>query len=111
LKFTRTGVKPVITITYETITGHELVDINPNLLDKRFYRITCADNGIGFDNKYINKIFQIFQRLHAEESEYEGKGIGLAICQRIMANHEGYLIAHGEPLMGAKFKLFFPVTE
>ncbi len=95
LKFTRPGVKPVITITCDVMTGHELAEINPNLLEKKFYRITCSDNGIGFDNRFINKIFQIFQRLHAQESEYEGKGIGLAICQRIMANHEGYLIAHG----------------
>jgi len=111
LKFTRAGVKPIITITCETMTGHELSGINPNLQEKMFYRITCSDNGIGFDNRFINKIFQLFQRLHTEESEYEGKGIGLAICQRIMANHEGYLIAHGEPGMGAKFKLFFPVDE
>ncbi len=111
LKFTRDGVKPVITISCDTINGHELSDINPNLLQKKFYRITCSDNGIGFDNQFMTKIFRIFQRLHAPESDYEGKGIGLAICQRIMANHEGYIIAHGEPGMGAKFKLFFPVEE
>lgn len=108
LKFTREGVKPVIVISCDIMTGHELSDINPNLVYKKFYRITCSDNGIGFDNQFISKIFRIFQRLHTEESAYAGKGIGLAICQRIMANHEGYIIAHGEPQMGAKFKLFFP---
>jgi light-regulated signal transduction histidine kinase (bacteriophytochrome) len=91
------------------INGYELSEVNPALLHKNFYRITCSDNGIGFDNQFITKIFKIFQRLHNEESEYSGKGIGLAICQRIMANHEGYMIAHGQPNMGAKFKLFFPV--
>ncbi len=111
LKFTRDAVKTVITLSCETINGHELVSINPSLAHKKFYRITCSDNGIGFDNQYINKVFQIFQRLHAEESKYDGKGIGLAICQRIMANHEGYIIGHGEPNMGAKFKLFFPVED
>ena len=111
LKFTREGVTPLINITFESISGHELTDINPNLANKKFYRITFSDNGIGFDNQYINKMFQIFQRLHPQQSEYEGKGIGLAICQRIMANHEGYIIGHGIPEMGAKFKLFFPVTE
>jgi len=109
LKFTREGIKPVITISCEIINGHELAGVNPNLLSKKFYRITCSDNGIGFDNQFITKIFQIFQRLHTQQSEYEGKGIGLAICQRIMANHEGYIIGHGEPGMGAQFKLFFPV--
>jgi signal transduction histidine kinase len=109
LKFRREGVKPVISISCETINGHELGDINPNLQHKKFHRITFSDNGIGFDNKFMDKIFKIFQRLHTQESEYEGKGIGLAICQRVMANHEGYLIAHGEPHMGAHFKLFFPM--
>jgi len=111
LKFTREGVKPFITISFETVYGHELAGINPNLSHKRFYSIICSDNGIGFDNQYINKMFQIFQRLHPQQSEYEGKGIGLAICQRIMANHEGYIIGYGEPHMGAKFKLFFPIED
>jgi signal transduction histidine kinase len=111
LKFTRNGVHPVITICCDEMNGHELSGINPNLLHKKFYRITCSDNGIGFDNQYITKIFRIFQRLHTEESAYEGKGIGLAICQRIMANHEGYIMAHGETGIGAQFKLFFPVEE
>ena len=109
LKFTRDGVNPVITISCDVINGHELSEINPKLLNKEFYRIICSDNGIGFDNQFITKIFRIFQRLHNQQSNYEGKGIGLAICQRIMANHEGYIIAHGEQGMGAKFKLFFPV--
>ena len=111
LKFTREGIKPVINFSFEITTGHELAFINPNLSNKKFYRITCSDNGIGFDNQYINKIFQIFQRLHPQQSEYEGKGIGLAICQRIMANHEGYIIGHGIPKMGAKFHLFFPAED
>ena len=111
MKFTRSGVKPVVHISFEIINGHELSGINPNLLDKKFYCITSSDNGIGFDNQFITKIFQIFQRLHTEQSAYEGKGIGLAICQRIMANHEGYIIGHGVPQMGAKFKLFFPLKD
>ena len=111
LKFTRTGVKPIVTATSEIINGHELSEINPNLLHKKFYRITVSDNGIGFDNQFINKIFGIFQRLHAQQSEYDGKGIGLAICQRIMANHEGYIIAQGQVSMGAMFKLFFPIED
>ena len=111
LKFTRDGVKPVITISCEIVNGAELKDINANIKDKKFYRIICSDNGIGFDNQFISKIFRIFQRLHTQQSEYEGKGIGLAICQRIMANHEGYIIANGEPNVGAQFKLFFPVVS
>jgi light-regulated signal transduction histidine kinase (bacteriophytochrome) len=111
LKFTRQGVHPVITICCDVMNGYELSGINPNLLHKKFYRITCSDNGIGFDDQFITKIFRIFQRLHTQESAYDGKGIGLAICQRIMANHEGYIIAHGETGLGAQFKLFFPIEE
>ena len=111
LKFTKNGVNPQIKVSWQQTTGEELADINPNLKTKRFNKISVADNGIGFDNKFISKLFRIFQRLHAQHSEYEGKGIGLAICQRIMANHEGYITAHGAPDMGAKFDLFFPVES
>ena len=109
LKFTRDEANPEIIISCEIKTGEELSGINPNLPDKKFYCIICADNGIGFENRFITKMFRIFQRLHADDSEYAGKGIGLAICQRIMANHEGYIIANGTPNAGAEFKLFFPV--
>lgn len=111
LKFTRPGMQPVIAIRSDITNGEELAHFNRQLVDKKFYRITVSDNGIGFDNKYISKIFRMFQRLHGQDSEYEGKGIGLAICQRIMVNHDGFIVAHGHLQMGATFKLFFPVTE
>jgi signal transduction histidine kinase len=111
LKFSRAGIKPIVSISGEIMNGYELLDINPSLIEKKFYRITCSDNGIGFDNQFIKKIFRIFQRLHPNQSEFEGKGIGLALCRRIMANHQGYIIASGQPNEGAKFKLFFPVGE
>ena len=111
LKFSKPGVKPVIRISSDIVTGKELSEINPNLKHKKFNRITIADNGIGFDKQFVGKMFQIFQRLHQPEAGYEGKGIGLAICQRIMANHEGYILAEGVPMEGATFKLFFPVDE
>lgn len=108
LKFRQENIDPVIAIRADKILGSELSHINKDLAAKTFYRITVSDNGIGFDNKFISKMFRIFQRLHNQQSEYEGKGIGLAICQRIMVNHEGYIIAHGHPEAGATFKLFFP---
>lgn len=108
LKFTREGVVPTIAIRSDKISGDELIHINKDLAQKTFHRITISDNGIGFDNKFISKMFKIFQRLHTQQSEFEGKGIGLAICQRIMVNHEGYIVANGHPEVGATFKLFFP---
>jgi signal transduction histidine kinase len=111
LKFTRPGVQPVISIRADVANGEELMEINDQLASQKFHRITISDNGIGFDNKFINKMFRMFQRLHNEESGYEGKGIGLAICQRIMVNHKGYIIAYGHPEVGATFKLFFPAEN
>jgi light-regulated signal transduction histidine kinase (bacteriophytochrome) len=111
LKFTRQGVKPVITIGHEVVNGGALMDINEKLSHKKFNKITISDNGIGFDNKFAGKMFRIFQRLHNQYSEFDGKGIGLAVCQRIMANHEGYILANGKTDMGATFSLFFPIEE
>jgi signal transduction histidine kinase len=111
LKFQRAGVEPAINIRADITDGEELKHLAPLLQSKKFHRITVADNGIGFDNQFISKMFRIFQRLHNQESEYEGKGIGLSICQRIMVNHKGYIVAHGHPDVGATFKLFFPIEE
>lgn len=110
LKFRREEAAPVISIRVDTVNGSELASINHSLENKKFYRITITDNGIGFDNQFISKMFRIFQRLHNQESQYAGKGIGLAICQRIMVNHNGYILASGHPDAGATFRLFFPIT-
>jgi len=111
IKFSREGIDPSITIQSDRVNGHELSSIDPKLSSKTFIRISVADNGIGFDNKFKHKLFQIFQRLHTNQSDYNGKGIGLALSQRIMANHDGYIIAHGHIDMGATFKLYFPAES
>lgn len=111
LKFMRSNIAPVITITSDTVDGDDLVGIKKKLAGKKFQRITIKDNGIGFENKFSDKMFHIFQRLHNQQSQYGGKGIGLAICQRVMANHDGYILAYGHPEIGATFKLYFPVGE
>lgn len=111
IKFSKEDVAPEIAVSGALVTGDELTEINKNLARRRFYRVTVSDNGIGFDNKFAYKLFRIFQRLHNQQSQYDGKGIGLAISQRIMTNHEGHIIAHGHSDIGATFKLFFPVEE
>ncbi|HVJ62367.1 MAG TPA: ATP-binding protein, partial [Tahibacter sp.] len=73
-------------------------------------RIEIEDNGIGFDNRYGERIFAPFQRLHGR-NEYEGSGIGLAIVRRIVERHGGLLAAHGQPGLGARFTIEMPMRQ
>lgn len=77
--------------------------------DEGFVEITVADDGIGFDPLYAEKIFQPFLRLHAS-SEYEGSGIGLAICRRVALRYDGALTAESEPGRGSTFTLRLPAA-
>jgi signal transduction histidine kinase len=71
-------------------------------------RITVADEGIGFDRKYLDRIFQVFQRLHGRD-QYEGTGVGLAICRKIVERHGGTITASSSPGKGAIFRVTLPV--
>lgn len=93
LKFRKPGVAPVIAITCER-RGES-------------WLITVADNGIGMDPQYKERIFQIFQRLHTR-TEYPGTGIGLAICKRIIDGHGGTIAVETSPGSGSKFKITLP---
>lgn len=75
-----------------------------------WHEIKVADNGIGFDEKYLDRIFQPFQRLH-DPKEYEGNGMGLAICRKIVERHDGEITAHSHPGQGATFIVRFPVLN
>jgi signal transduction histidine kinase len=110
IKFSKPGIPPVVTIQCVQTTGEELMLVDKNLAKKQFMRISVQDNGIGFSNEFSQKIFLIFQRLHTG-TEYEGKGIGLAIVERVMTNHNGYVFASAQEDKGALFNLYFPVQE
>ena len=73
-------------------------------------QLTVSDNGIGFDEKYLERIFQVFQRLHAR-SEYEGTGMGLAIARKIVEHHKGQVTAKSKPNEGATFIVILPVHQ
>lgn len=108
LKFRQPDQTPCVRITSAAVTAPELPpSIRPNRLVNAYYRIDVADNGIGFDDKYVDRIFQIFQRLHGK-SAYTGTGIGLAICERVAINHGGGITAVSQPGQGATFTVYLP---
>ncbi len=75
-----------------------------------YYAITVGDNGIGFEQQYAERIFQLFQRLEGK-SEYPGTGIGLSICRKIVANHSGQIFAKSVPAMGTVFTIILPQDQ
>jgi PAS domain S-box-containing protein len=100
LKFHRQGVAPVVEITSKRIEGPE----------GELCQVLVKDNGIGFDEKYLDRIFKPFQRLHGR-GKYPGTGIGLAICRRIAERHGGDITAHSAPGAGATFIVTLPVKQ
>lgn len=109
LKYSKPNTPPVITVTAEMVSGIGLND-EENDSAVNYWKISVEDNGIGFEQQYSNKIFELFQRLHPK-SDYAGTGIGLAICKKIMRNHKGFINATGDPGIGSIFSIFIPVNE
>ncbi|MGV3560677.1 sensor histidine kinase [Larkinella arboricola] len=108
LKFRQTGRSPQIRIRYRPVAANDLpTGLRPTRAAARYHCLEVSDNGIGFDEKYANQIFQVFQRLHGR-SQYEGTGIGLAICQKVVDNHGGAIAARSQPGEGATFSLYLP---
>lgn len=105
LKF-RPDNQPVsIQITCQTILGaNGPVELQPT---KSYHEVCVVDNGIGFENRHVDRIFQVFQRLHTRQ-QYNGTGVGLAICKRVVENHYGAITASSEPGQGSIFKVYLP---
>lgn len=95
LKFHQKDSPPRVKITATQEAGHCILSI--------------ADNGIGFEEKYLDRIFTIFQRLHGKQ-EYEGTGVGLAVCRRIVERHGGSITAKSTPGQGTEFLVILPLT-
>jgi len=98
LKFHKDGEKPVIKMPSAITDSGEL-------------QIVVEDNGIGFEEKYIDRIFAPFQRLHGRGSPYEGTGMGLAICKKIVERHGGTIRAESEPGKGSTFIIRLPAKH
>jgi light-regulated signal transduction histidine kinase (bacteriophytochrome) len=109
IKYRKPGIQTRISITTDVVDHTEIKSVTIPLKNK-YWRISITDNGIGFSPEHESRIFELFQRLHGK-SEYEGTGIGLAICKKIMQNHQGLITASGRPGEGATFNIYLPVKE
>lgn len=103
VKFSKPDETAVINIT----TAKDVLAFETDASPKTYNIVTVKDTGIGFDNKFADDIFKIFSRLN-NASSFEGSGIGLALCKKIMQIHHGHITAEGQPGKGASFRLYFP---
>ncbi len=97
LKYSRADVPPCISICSKEVLEAE----------KPYYLIEVKDNGIGFDQQYAEKIFQMFTRLHGK-AEYSGTGVGLSIVKKIVGNHNGYVRVDSTEGQGSTFSIMLP---
>jgi signal transduction histidine kinase len=111
LKFSREGIPPKISVTASIVDGAS-PDVDKELrgTEPEFCRIEVRDNGIGFDEKYLDRIFKVFQRLHGR-TEFEGSGVGLSVCRRIAEGHGGTITAQSTPDVGTTFIVTIPTTQ
>jgi len=108
LKYHREGVAPVINISSRIIKVSDTSQ--PNSKPVEMAELNISDNGIGFNEKYIDKIFEPFQRLHGRD-EFEGTGIGLAICKKIIKRHNGNITAKSSEGKGSEFIIQLPLQQ
>ena len=106
LKYCKKNEPPVVSIRSEMPSGSE----NGKPQEHRYCRIFIQDNGIGFDQKYAEEIFGMFKRLHLN-TEYEGTGIGLALCKKIVEEHNGFISAKSRVNEGSTFIISLPVRQ
>ena len=112
LKFRREDAAPTIVVAASVISNSS--PLFPSRLAStqvdQWCRITVSDNGIGFDEKYLDRIFKVFQRLHGR-TEFEGSGIGLSVCRRIAERHNGDITATSIPGQGTTFIITLPIKQ
>jgi signal transduction histidine kinase len=107
IKFRKPDTELVIDVRAEKMNPSDLSNFIKYTSTKNFYKITVQDNGIGFDEKYADDIFRVFKRLHSYQ-DYEGTGVGLSICKKIVEKHNGFIKAESEIDKGSKFIIGLP---
>ncbi|CAN5504687.1 sensor histidine kinase [soil metagenome] len=107
LKFIRPDVRPLLRIQAQAVDGDKYDGL---ISGRQYVEVIIEDNGIGFEEKYLEHIFKVFQRLHGK-SAFEGTGIGLAICKRVVVYHHGYITARSRPNEGATFVVVLPESQ
>jgi len=110
IKYHQENLRPIVRITHRLVEGSVIPGIQPSHQDIQFHQIKVSDNGIGFKKEYAEKIFIIFKRLHSQ-SEFSGTGIGLAICKRVVSNHNGYIFAESLEGEGSNFYIYLPAES
>ena len=107
MKFHKPGEPPLVKVWCERVaSGGD----REGTAGGELCRISVSDNGIGFDEKYLDRIFTVFQRLHGRH-QYEGTGVGLAVVRRIAERHGGSVTAASEPGRGSTFVVTLPVSQ
>jgi two-component system CheB/CheR fusion protein len=110
IKFRQETVAPRIIITSQLLGAEDVKKYADLKADGQHIEIQVTDNGIGFDQQFGEQIFQIFERLHTPD-EFEGTGVGLALCKQIVENHHGHLFAKSKENEGASFFVILPVNQ
>jgi light-regulated signal transduction histidine kinase (bacteriophytochrome) len=108
LKYSKKNINPVVVIKSE-VSANNNTGKNGKDISKKYCRIFIEDNGIGFDQQYAEEIFGMFKRLH-RNAEFEGTGIGLALCKKIVEQHNGFISARSKLNEGSTFIISLPVT-
>ncbi|MGC1240723.1 MAG: ATP-binding protein [Chryseosolibacter sp.] len=110
LKFRMPDVTPIISIHYRKLPADVQAQYEHLLPNHPYWEFVVGDNGIGFEQKYADQIFHVFQRLHTRSS-YEGTGIGLAISRKIVTNHRGEIFAVSAVGQGSEFHIILPAID
>ncbi|HEU4901446.1 MAG TPA: ATP-binding protein, partial [Flavisolibacter sp.] len=110
LKFRKSNTQPKVRIAARFLSATDMQNFSSLAVNTPYIDVTVSDNGIGFNAQFSKQIFQIFERLHSTE-EYEGTGVGLALCEKIVENHRGHIYAVSKEGEGASFHVILPVKQ